>query len=101
MRENTFTRISRMGAISDKDNSGDLSISLKAVAMSWNHEGRGLFGFWLRFGSVTGLLVTCAFVEALPKAKNPRGSSLHLFCQCSRTNQPLDAGWGLAGAWRE
>jgi hypothetical protein len=28
---------------------------------------------------------TCAFAEALPKAKNPRGSSLHLFCQCSGT----------------
>jgi len=43
---------------------------------------------FLAFGCVSAQLQgchgTCAFAEALPKAKNPRGSSLHLFCQCSR-----------------
>jgi hypothetical protein len=47
----------------------------------------------LIFGSVSAQLqvtdVTCAFAEALPKVKNPRGSALHLFCQCS---------WKMVGA---
>ena len=59
----------------------------------------GSFGprsfYWL-FGCVSAQLQgchgTCAFAEALPKGpsrtghKNPRGSSLHLFCQCYKPN---------------
>ena len=50
--------------------------------LAGNLWGPQFFGFRLRFGSAKGLLVTCAFAEAWPKAKNPRGSSRHLFCQC-------------------
>jgi hypothetical protein len=50
--------------------------------MSWHPEGCGLFGFWPCFGSVTGLLLTCPVAEALPKAKDFRGSSPPLFCRC-------------------
>jgi hypothetical protein len=58
------------------------------------------FGFHLRQGyggqgvsaQLQGCHGTCAFAEALPKSepdwpfKNPRGSSLQLFCQCSIPN---------------
>ena len=57
-----------------------------------NSGASGLFSFWLppsprlrrtgRFSSVAGFS-TCSFAEASPKTKNPRGSSPHLFCQCS------------------
>src|SRR5580704_19433297 len=44
---------------------------------------------FLAFGGVSAQLqgdnVTCAFAEALPTPKNPRGSALHLFCQCSKS----------------
>ncbi|HEY3763458.1 MAG TPA: hypothetical protein VGN23_17065 [Verrucomicrobiae bacterium] len=60
------------------------SISIKAVALSWKSMRTAVF---LAFDSVStqlqGTSGTCAFAEALPKAKNPRGSMLHLFRQCS------------------
>jgi hypothetical protein len=43
----------------------------------------GLFGFWLRSGSVTGLFQTCSFTGASPKPKNPRCTPLHLLWKCS------------------
>jgi hypothetical protein len=47
---------------------------------------------FLAFGGVSaqlqGLTGTCAFAEALPKAKNPRGLALHPFCQCSKVLPP-------------
>jgi hypothetical protein len=51
-------------------------------------QGTAVF---LAFGGVSaqlqGNVVTCAFAEALPKAKNPRGSALHLFGQCSMSGK--------------
>ena len=55
------------------------SISIKAVAMRCGLGDSGLFGFWLRFGSVTGLFQTCSFAEASPKAKILAAHPLHLF----------------------
>jgi hypothetical protein len=60
------------------------SISSKAVPPGQESQGTAVL---LTFGGVSaqlqGDVVTCAFAEALPKAKNPRGSVAHLFCQCS------------------
>jgi hypothetical protein len=48
--------------------------------------GSGLFGFWLRFGSVTGLFKPAPSPKAddrhhLPKTKNPRSASAITFLQ--------------------
>jgi hypothetical protein len=62
-----------------------MSISLKSAALS---SKSGWTAVLLAFGGVSAQLqdsyVTCAFAEAWPKAKNPRGSAQHLFGQCSR-----------------
>src|SRR6202041_3381702 len=42
-------------------------------------QASGLFGFGLRFGSVTGFSGTCAFAKASPKPKNPRSAWLQYF----------------------
>src|SRR5882724_1684558 len=51
----------------------------------WERSEGGLFGFWLRFGSVTGFFGTCAFAKASPKPKNPRSERLHYFFKRSIT----------------
>jgi hypothetical protein len=35
--------------------------------------------FWLRFGSVTGVLQTCSFAKASPKVKTPSSEWLQYF----------------------
>ena len=47
------------------------------------------FGFWLRFGSVTGLQGTCSFAKASPKPKNPRSERLHCFLKRSKADEVL------------
>ena len=47
-------------------------------------QASGLFGFGLRFGSVTGFFGTCAFAKASPKPKNPRSARLQYFFKRSR-----------------
>ena len=42
-------------------------------------QSSGLFGFWRRFGSVTGSLWTCSFAEASPNPINPRFECLQNF----------------------
>jgi hypothetical protein len=44
----------------------------------------GSFDFWLRFGSVTGVLQTCSFAKASPKVKISGSEWLQYFLNRSK-----------------
>jgi hypothetical protein len=62
-----------------------------------NPSDSGLFGFLASFRLSHRVFQTCSFTEASPKTKNPRCSSLYLFCQCSSKRAPwfkdMGCGW--------